>query len=40
MQAFVAFVVLTVEVEFASSGSVHWVGYLSCPWRPGVQCLN
>ena len=26
MQAFVAFVVLTVEVEFALSDSVHWVG--------------
>lgn len=26
MQAFVAFVVLTVEVEFASLGSVYWVG--------------
>ena len=26
MQAFVAFVVLTIEVEFASSGLLHWVG--------------
>lgn len=26
MQPFVAFVALTVEVEFASSGLVHWVG--------------
>jgi len=26
MQAFVAFVALTVGAEFASSGLVHWVG--------------